>query len=401
MRILAVLAIVCLASSAFAQTAAPAKPTAKPAAKAGAAPAAAKSAATAKPVTPSVYDAMPASERITLQSDLIAVGVLNGTATGEWGPLSLAAVKAFQKRKGGKETGNLTPEERATLAADAHKKQSEVGWLVVTDISGARIGLPSKLVPQSGKGKSGGHWQSARGEVQIDVFRETAPATLFAVYDVMRKDPIRKVEYNVIRGDFFVLSGLQGLKKFYIRAQAGKGEVRGMTVMYDQAMQGIMEPVVVAMSSAFTAFPATAQATPGAAPKPLVEYATGVIVSTAGDIVTDREAIDGCQVIVANGLGNAEHVAEDKAAGLALVRVYGAPDMKPLPLGSGAPSDVTLVGVADPQTQAGNAAVSVTKAHLGTIGTIDGTLAQGFAGAAAIDAEGGFAGTAVQRPQVV
>jgi peptidoglycan hydrolase-like protein with peptidoglycan-binding domain len=388
MRIIAAVALMCLTLPAFAQTATPAKPaTANKAAK----PAAPKS----------IYDAMPVADRITIQSDLVWTGDLNGTANGEWGPLSLAAVKAFQKRKGGKDTGIMTPEERAALAADAREKQAEVGWRLVTDISGARLGVPGKLAPQSGKGKSGGHWQSARGEVQIDVFRETAPATLAAIYDVMRKDPIRRVEYNVIRPDFFVLAGLQGLKKFYIRAQSGKNEVRGVSILYDQAMQGIMEPVVVAISSTFTPFPTTVQAATGAPPKRMVEYGTGVVVSAAGDIVTDREAIDGCQVIVASGLGNAERVAEDKAGGLALLRVYGPLDVKPLPLGDSARTEVTIVGIADPEAQAGNAAVSLMKARVAATGTFEPALTQGFAGAAAIDADGGFAGLAVQRSQVV
>ncbi len=197
------------------------------------------------------------------------------------------------------------------------------------------------------------------------MFRETAPATLAAVFETMRKDPARKAEYTVLRPNYFVFSGLEGLKKFYIRAQASNNEVRGFIVRYDQAMQGMMEPVVVAISSVFTPFPTTVQAAADAPPKRMVEYGTGVVVSSAGDIVTDREAIDGCQVITAGSLGSAERVAEDKArAGLALIRVYGLHDLKPLPLGDGAAAEFTLVGIADPQAQSGNAAVSVASARM-------------------------------------
>ncbi len=177
--------------------------------------------------------------------------------------------------------------------------------------------------------------------------------------------------------------------------------MRGVIVRYDQAMGGMMDRVVVAMSSAFAPFPTTAQASAGAAPKRLVEYGTGVVVSSAGDIVTDREAVDGCQVITAGNLGSAERVADDKASGLALLRVYGAHDVAPLPLGDAAPSEFTLVGIADPQVQAGNAAVSTAKARLVTANgdsTLEPAMTQGFAGAPAIDAAKGFAGVAVQRP---
>ena len=415
MRFVAIVAMACLASPALAspalaQTATPAKPAAaksaaakpaatKPAAKkADAAKPAEQAAAKPTPAQKSTYDAMSVEERVAIQTDLILVGDLNANPTGEWGTLSNAAAKAFQKRKGYKDTGILLPEERAVLAADAQAKQAEAGWRVVNDISGARVNIPIKLAPQASKGKSGGHWQSSRGEVQIDVFREPAPATLSAVYDLMRKDPIRKVDYNIVRTDSFVLQGLQGLKRFYIRGQAGRNEVRGVMVLYDQAVQGIMEPVVVAISAGFVPFPTTAQASAGA-PKRLVEYGTGVIVSSAGHIVTDREAIDGCQVIVAGGLGNAERVAEDKTSGLALLRVYGASEAKPLPLGDGARADITLVGIADPQTQAGNATVSTMKVRVAAAngGGFEPAMTQGFAGAAAIDSDTGFSGLAVQR----
>jgi peptidoglycan hydrolase-like protein with peptidoglycan-binding domain len=392
-RAVACVLLCVIAAQADAQTAAPSAKAAQ-----------AQKGAAAKPAAkPTTNDSMPLADRLAIQTDLIWTGDFNGLANGEWGDRTTNAVKTFQKRKGGKDTGTLTPEERAALSTEAKAKQDDVGWKLVADDNGTQVGVPLKLMPRASKGKSGGHWQSNKGEVQIDLFREPAPATLAVVYDQERKNPGRKVDYNVIKPDFFVISGLQGLKKFYIRANAGGGEVRGVTVLYDQAMEGIMEPIVVAISSAFTPFPSATQVA-GALVKRKVEYATGVVVSSAGDIVTDREVLDGCQVIVASGLGNAERIADDKASGLGLVRVYGAHDLKPLALGDAPRTDVTLVGIADPQTQAGNATISTTKARVvasGDTSTLDPAAALGFSGAAAIDAEAGFVGVVVQRPQVV
>jgi len=354
--------------------------------------------APAKPAAAAPDPGLPAPERAAIQNDLIWTGDYNGVANGDWGERTVNAIKAFQKRKGGRDTGTLTPEERAALAADARAKRDALGWRIVGDDSGARVGIPGRLVPQSRRGANGGHWQSAHGEVQIDVFRDAAPVAL--VYERERKVPGRRIEYAASKPDFFVLSGLQGLKKFYIRAQAGEGEVRGIRVLYDQAMETTMEPAVIAISGAFEAFPAAALARDGTR---RVEYATGVVVSAAGDIVTDRQAIDGCEVIVAGALGNAERVADDRT-GIALIRVYGARDLKPLALGEASHGGVTLVGIADPKAQNGNAAVSTAKAKVtaaGDAGVLDGALAPGFAGAAAIDADAGFAGVAVGRPQVV
>ncbi len=405
MRIITALAAICVCAPAFAQTPAPAPatPTA-PAAAAAPKPAAAAKPAPAKPEATG-YAALPLAERIAIQSDLVWVGDLNSIADGAWGDRSTAAIKSFQKRKGGKDTGTLTPEERTTLATEAKAKQTDVGWRIVTDDNETRLGIPSKLVPQRSKGKSGGHWQSARGEIQIDAFRHAAPATLAAIYDLERKNPGRKITYNVFKPDFFVISGLEGLKKFYMRAQSGNGEVRGISVLYDQTNEGVMEPMVVAISGAFTPFPSATQAVAGALPaKRRVEYATGVVVSAAGDIVTDREAIEGCQVIVVPGFGNADRVADDKASGLALLRVYGARDLRPLALGDAAKGDVTLVGIPDPQAQGGGADVKIAKARVlasGDASTLEPAAALGFAGAAAIDNDAGFVGIVVQKPRVV
>src|SRR4029079_18022333 len=137
----------------------------------------------------------------------------------------------------------------------------------------------------------GTRWASARAEYSVESFRIALPGTtLDAVFERMKKEPAgRKADYSVMRDNFFVISGLQNLKKFYVRAQIRGEEVRGITILYDQAMAGIMEPVVVAMSSAYAAFPGPT-APP---PRRKVEYASGVVVSP-GYIVTSREALEGC-----------------------------------------------------------------------------------------------------------
>ena len=179
-----------------------------------------------------------------------------------------------------------------------------------------------------------------------------------------------------------------------------------MLVLYDQANEAVMEPMVVAISGAFAPFATTAQAAVAGAPpaKRRVEYSTGVVVTSAGDIVTDREAIDGCQVIVVPGFGNADRVADDKASGLALLRVYGVRDLKPLALGDAVKTDVSLVGIPDPQVQGGSGEVRIAKARVlasGDNSTLEPAIAQGFAGSAAIDADAGFVGIVIQKPQVV
>ena len=243
------------------------------------------------------YSAIALAERVAIQNDLIWTGDYNGVVSGEFGDRAIAAVKAFQKRSGGKETGVLNPQERAALAAAAKPKQDAVGWRIVDDLAtGARIGIPSKLMPNAAVSGGISRWASQRSETSAETFRiAQAGTTLAPIFERMKKEPAgRKTEYSVMRDDFFVISGLQNLKKFYVRAQLRGDEVRGITILYDQAMAGIMEPVVVAMSSAYAAFPSGRPAAPP--PRRKVEYASGIAVG-AGQIVTSRAALEGCYVV--------------------------------------------------------------------------------------------------------
>jgi peptidoglycan hydrolase-like protein with peptidoglycan-binding domain len=352
-------------------------------------------------------NAMAQAERLGLQSDLAWVGQYNGAITGEVSERMVAAIKEFQKARGGKPTGVLNSQERGVLADTAKRKQESVGWKIVTDPgTGVRLGVPTKLVPQQSSEANGAKWTSATGTIQIQLARrKEANPTTAKLAEAEKKEPAgRTIDYTVVKPDFFVLSGLQGLKKFYVRGTFKGDEVRVLTILYDQATENTVEPVVIAMSSAFNPFPSGAQVA-GPPPRKTVEYGTGVIVSEDGAIVTDRQVVDSCLAIAISGHGNADRVAVDKDHDLALLRIYGARGLKPLNLANGASKPgVELTGIADPQNQGGGAAASSVKATIAQVGG-DPALAPapaiGFSGAAALDGDGKFAGIALLKPVVV
>jgi peptidoglycan hydrolase-like protein with peptidoglycan-binding domain len=354
-------------------------------------------------------NAMAQAERLVLQSDLAWVGQYNGAITGEVSERMVAAIKEFQTGKGGKPTGVLNPQERSVLAETARRRQENVGWKIVTDPgTGVRLGIPSKLVPQQTSDANGAKWSSPTGTIQIVLTRrkEAGPTTA-KLADREKKEPAgRAVDYTVVKPDFFVLSGLQGLKKFYVRGTFRGDEVRILTILYDQATENTVEPVVIAMSSAFNPFPSGAL-NGGPPPRKTVEYGTGVVVSEDGTIVADREVTDGCLVITIGGYGNADRLAEDKEHDLVLLRIYGARGLKPLALADGAAkTGVDIVGIADPQNQGGGAAASIIKAQVTQVGgggdlALSPPPALGFSGAAALDGDGKFAGLALLKPVIV
>jgi hypothetical protein len=373
------------------------------------APATTEKAAPAKQTAPApgspraVYAAASEAERRTIQADLIWTGDYNGLIEADFGDNSVAAVKAFQKRNGGKETGILNPDERAKLAESARSKRQNAGWRLVDDgVTGARLGVPGKFVPQSAPAASGTRWQSSRGEVQVETFHATG-TTLEAAYDQARKQPAnREVDYHVLKPDFFVISGMQGgVKKFYVRGEIKNNEVRGVTILYDKAMEGTFDRIVVAISNAFVGFPVAKGADQTAAAPSPVGYASGVVVS-AGYIVTAQEAVANCQSVIIPGHGNAVRVGDDKAADLAVLRVFGAKDLVAATLAdAGGGSDVTLVGIADPRLQDGGGAISTARARLtpasGARQPLDPAPTAGFAGAAAIDGDAKLLGIVDMR----
>ena len=343
-----------------------------------------------------VFAGIPPAERRKIQAALLWAGDYTGAAGGD-DPM-LTAIKNFQKRHKAKVTGVLTPSERADLIAAAKAHEDEFGWNVVVDpATGIRIGLPTKLVPHARDAAHGTRWSSKHGEVKVETFRiKEAGLTLAALFEREKKEPhTRKIEASALHDDGFTISGMQGLKMFSVRAKQRDGEIRGFTILYDQMMETIVAPVTAAMVAAFSPFPE--RSAPFAVLAKSVEYGNGLVVSAQGHIVTDLKLTQGCQVIVAAGLGDADRVGEDQDDGLALLRVYGARKLAPVALTHDAPKagELTLIGIPDPKEQNGRRKLTEIKARLAGGSAIEPRQPvpmAGFSGAAALDAQGRLLG---------
>ena len=176
--------------------------------------------------------------------------------------------------------------------------------------------------------------------------------------------------------------------------------MRGVTILYDQATEGTMAPVAVAVADTFVGFP-DPSAAPASGHKRGVEYATAIVATAGGDLIALDEVTEGCQSLIVPGFGHADRVAEDKASGLALLRLYGAANLIPAPLAGDASTsaDLTLYGIADPLTQ-NDGAVTKAAAQITPQGIVPAPQ-PGFTGAPAIDAQGRFAGIVALKAPVV
>jgi hypothetical protein len=288
-----------------------------------------------------------------------------------------------------------------TIGPPSQGALAAAGWRIIDDlVTGARLGLPSALVPKTAPARMGSRWTSGQGQIDIETFRLHEGA-LAALFDTEKKVRRRTVEHSTLTPDSFVMSGMQGLKRFIVRVQANGSELRGVTILFDQAIEGVMAPIAATMANTYQGFP-----DPSAAPPPglrrSVEYGSAIVVSGQGHLITSAQIADGCQAITVPGFGHAERIAADKANDVALLRVYGAQDLLPVALAgdSGAGDDLTLVGIADPLAQAGGGAVTRAPAHRNAQG-LDPAPKLGFSGAAAVDAQGRFAGMVDLQPAVV
>jgi hypothetical protein len=294
-----------------------------------------------------------------------------------------------------------TKEDSDPLAEVPSFSATAVGWQLIEDPkTGARLGVPEKLVPHAGFSRSGSRWASAQGQIQIETFRLTE-AALPALFDEEKKASRRQITSSTLKPDTFVILGVQGLKNFLVRADARGGEVRGVTVLYDQATEGIMGRVAIAVANSFVGFP-DPNAAPPAGVRRLVEYGSAIVVSSDGDLIATAHGTDECQAITVPPFGHAERVAADTGNDLALLRVYGARNLAPVVLADDGSSggDLTLVGVADPLAQGGDGGVTRAAARIGAQG-VEPSPKLGFSGAAAIDARGRLAGMVDLRPPVV
>ena len=155
-----------------------------------------------------------ATEHVAIQIDLILVGDLNANPTGEWGTPINAAAKAFQKRKGYKDTGIPLPSTRLYGGGTPRRSRPRQAT-ACRDRHQRRAGQhPDKLAPQASR-KRRALAILKRGEVQIDVFRRAvASDALRRLRPHAQGSSPRKVDLQHRADGSFVLQDCQGLKRF-------------------------------------------------------------------------------------------------------------------------------------------------------------------------------------------
>ena len=86
-----------------------------------------------------------------------------------------------------------------TIGPPSQGALEAAGWRIIDDlVTGARLGLPSALVPKSVPARMGSRWTSRQGQIDIETFRLHEGA-LAALFDAEKKVRRRIVEHSTLR----------------------------------------------------------------------------------------------------------------------------------------------------------------------------------------------------------
>src|ERR1700692_4010063 len=184
----------------------------------------------------------------------IVVGLLVLTLPGM--ALDAAAKTAAKKPAVAAKPATDDPDSAVdTIGPPSQGALAAAGWRIIDDlVTGARRGLPSTLVPKTAPARMGSRWTSRGGQIDIETFHLHEGA-LAALFDDEKKVRRRTVEHSTLTPYSFVMSGMQGLKRFIVRVQSNGSELRGVTILFDQAVEGVMAPIAAGVGRAHQGFP--------------------------------------------------------------------------------------------------------------------------------------------------
>jgi peptidoglycan hydrolase-like protein with peptidoglycan-binding domain len=406
MRAEVILVALLLTPPVLAQTPAP-KPAA-PAAPTAPAPA---------PVDPVLQAATKAflelaeDDRKAIQDQLVWTGDYNGNVDGDFGRLSFEAIRSWQRKQKSNQSGVLTAAERKALKDAADKAKATAKFAVVTDGIGLRIGVPRTAAPKTAKAGAGTKYHADKDVFVLETLVVPASgATLESMFDSARQTSgDRKVTYRLLRPDFFVVSGDEKGRRFYLRVAKGANGLRGYRLSYPVARAAEFDRLSIAVANSFEPFPGEAAVAakpdapkpapiPPAAPAVPRVSASGLILAN-GMVLTASAALTDC---ADPRIGNqpVRVAAKDDGVGLALLEAAGAKGTRWTrgPRADLPPESEALVAavVGEGDGPAGFASAGVVSTAPGARWRVQAALQAGALGAPIFDRRGALVGIVVE-----
>ena len=245
------------------------------------------------------FEALDGTTRLAIQEALIWTGDYRGAVDGVFGPRTLEAIRAHQRRERLPQNGILLGKDIDELLAIAEGERRAVGFALVDDLrTGVRIGVPLGLMQRRPDPAHGGaRWQTADERVTLDtrIFAQ-GEAELAGLFERLTGPaPGRQVTYRLLREDFLVVGGETANGRFYIRYDRGEAGIRGFTLGYDKALADPYEGLTLAIAGSFSAFPDRAPSPAIAEPAPQAHFGTGLLV--ARNTVLTSARLNSCRTL--------------------------------------------------------------------------------------------------------
>jgi len=281
------------------------------------------------------------TEREELQSALKWFGFYTAAIDGAFGPGTRASMAAWQAANGHEETGVMTTAQRAQMLGELARIEAELGLQTVTENeSGIEVALPMALVEFDAYAPPFVQYRerNASGLRVVLISKPGDRAALIGLYDVLQT--LRDVPPSgdrLLGERSFSISGRNGTTASYSFAELSQGLVKGYMVIWnpaDPALEDRAERVIAAIGGSFRPIGGRAL-DPGLVAlddgvrrgmlagmevrRPTVSR-SGFFVSATGDVLTTTEALQSCARITIDRDTDAEVMAVDEVAGLALLR---------------------------------------------------------------------------------
>lgn len=219
------------------------------------------------------FNARSEVEQRNIQGLLVLLGHYEGRIDGAFGRLTHRALVDYERSRGFDGDGVLTPVEERQLTADALAVHGQFGFgnaLTVDDFTGIALPLAERIFVARLQTPNGTRWESADGRVSLETV--AVPDVPFDV--LYRSLQSGEVVYDTLKRDFFVVSGREGARAYYISFRKRKGGSLGFSLTWDADLQPVGSTLAAFLFSTVSypaAFSETARA--DAAPVPLPEAA--------------------------------------------------------------------------------------------------------------------------------
>lgn len=188
-----------------------------------------------------------------IQEALIWTGFYAGPLDGNLGPGSIAAIRRFQTTTGDLPTGVLTNDEAAILLHRGEQQKSEAGFLIFIDeTTGASMGFPAAYARNRRVVTNGSDFLSNDGDLVIGLRHYNCTSDILKVFtDLRTKLAATKIDYSAQRTDWFVISGTEQDRRYYIRFFSVPNGYDGIVASYNVSSGDRVSPALVMLSLTF------------------------------------------------------------------------------------------------------------------------------------------------------